>query len=49
MGEWGDQRERVHGAGPAGEALLIASLLYSHTPMLILNKGPFLTWSENVS
>lgn len=25
------------------------SPLYSHAPMLILNKGPFLTWSENVS
>lgn len=49
MDGWGDQRETVYGAGPAGEALLITSLLYSHAPMLILNKGPFLTWSEDVS
>lgn len=36
-------------AEPAGERpLLIASLLHSLAPMLILSKGPFLTWSENV-
>lgn len=46
----GETREKESTVlGQLGEALLIASLLYSHTPMLILNKGPFLTGSENVS
>lgn len=46
----GETREKESTVlGQPGEALLVASLLYSHAPMLILNKGPFLTWSENVS
>lgn len=46
----GETREKESTVlGQPGEVLLIASLLYSHTPMLILNKGPFLTGSENVS
>lgn len=46
----GETREKESTVlGQPGEAPLIASLLYSHAPMLILNKGPFLTRSENVS
>lgn len=47
----GETREKEpRGAAPAGEGpLLLASFLHGLAPMLILSKGPFLTWSENVS